>query len=323
MKNPLVSHTVIGAFIGYFLFHPITMVIYHFTHHSQIHSTIEPCDLIFMAFRMDMFPMALLYSFLGGFVGWGYGHYSKIIINKNKALHEREQQLQNQVLVIQKQASLGVMAGSIGHEIKNILVPIMGYCGIIQDESDASQELKKNLAEIFSATFKLDTLAKALLNLGRPNDIRLESVDVCKIINSTTDTLIVCGVLKRIKIKRNLPENNRLMIQGDPFLLEQVIRNIELNAVQAMNNNGALTIVAGEDPVRKGVYFEIKDSGPGISPSHMACIFDPFFTTQKDGKGNGLGLCVVKEIIEGLGGDIKAFNSNDGGAVFAIFLPYL
>jgi len=55
----------------------------------------------------------------------------------------------------------------------------------------------------------------------------------------------------------------------------------------------------------------------------MACIFDPFFTTQKDGKGNGLGLCVVKEIIEGLGGDIKAFNSNDGGAVFAIFLPYI
>lgn len=315
IKRPVVNHGVMGALIGYFLFHPITMIIYGITRHAhQTHGN-RLIGSILMSFSLEMLPMAILYTVMGGIFGVAYGKYADILIEKNRVLFEKEQQFRRQVLITQKQASLGVMAGSIGHEVKNILTTIMGYCELIRDEGSVPHKIKGDLEEIYKASTDLEKLARALLNLGRPSEAMCIRINVSDIIDSTTDTLIDCGALKRIKIEKYCDDPN-LFINGDPFLLEQAIRNIELNAAQAMNHAGTLTIKAGKDMGGDEVYIEIQDTGPGIPEAHIHRIFDPFYTTKCDGAGNGLGLSIVKQIAESFSGSIEAKNADTGGAIF-------
>jgi signal transduction histidine kinase len=273
-----------------------------------------------MAFSFEMLPMAILYTVMGGLFGTAYGKYANILIEKNRVLAEKEYQLRRQVLISQKQASLGVMAGSIGHEVKNILTTIMGYCELIQDEGDVPHRIKEDLEEIFKASTNLEKLAGSLLNLGRPNEETFKRINVCDIIDATTNTLIACGTLKRITIDKNCDDPD-LFIDGDPFLLEQAIRNIELNAAQAMNDNGTLIIKVAKDLNKGQIYIEIQDSGPGIPETHIHRIFDPFYSTKLNDKGNGLGLSIVKQISESFGGTIEVKNAETGGAIFTFSFP--
>lgn len=112
-----------------------------------------------------------------------------------------------------------------------------------------------------------------------------------------------------------------MYIDGDPFLLEQAIRNIELNAAQAMNNDGRLIIKTDKDLKRGEIFIEIQDTGPGIPETHIHNIFDPFFSTKLNEKGNGLGLSIVKQISESFGGTVEAKNSESGGAIFTFRFP--
>nr|MDA3895266.1 HAMP domain-containing sensor histidine kinase [Desulfobacteraceae bacterium] len=289
-------------------------------HSHQSHGN-RLIDSFFMAFSVEMLPMAVLYTVLGGLFGIAYGKYANILIEKNRVLAEKEYQLRHQVLISQKQASLGVMAGSIGHEVKNILTTIMGYCELIQAEGDVPYKIKDDLEEIFTASTNLEKLATSLLNLGRPNEeTSFKRINVCDIIDATTATLIACGTLKRVTIEKNCDDPD-LFIDGDPFLLEQAIRNIELNAAQAMNDNGTLIIKAAKDLNKSEIYIEIQDFGQGIPETHIHRIFDPFYSTKLNDKGNGLGLSIVKQITESFGGTVEAKNAETGGAIFTFRFP--
>ncbi len=323
-KNPMVSHSLIGALIGYFFFHPVTMVIYHFTYYR---SKTAGCDLLdaavkhlVMAFQPAMLPMALLYTLVGAVIGLFYGYYAQVILRKNQLLRENEQQLREHLLLIEKQASLGIIASSIGHEINNILTAVMGYCQLLQLEDEIPQQMRADLDKIFKTSNDLVKLSRALLDLGRPRDSMEEEIDVCEVLDSVTETLVLCGVLKRLTITKTYTDCP-LVIRGDRFLLEQVVRNLEMNSAQAMDGRGELVLEAGRRPGGGEIYFRIKDSGPGIPEENLDRIFDPFFTTKGEKKGNGLGLSIVKQIIDRLGGKITAGNRKEGGAEFEVILP--
>lgn len=323
-KNPMVNHSLIGALIGYFFFHPVTMVIYHFTYYQ---SKKAGCDFLdeavkhlVMSFRPAMLPMALLYTLVGAVIGLFYGYYSQVIYRKNQLLRENEQQLREHLLLIEKQASLGIIASSIGHEINNILTAVIGYCQLLQFQDETPQKIRADLDKIFKTSNDLVKLSRALLDLGRPRDSRKEEIDICEVLDSVTETLVLCGVLKRLTITRAYADRP-LLIKGDRFLLEQVVRNLEMNSAQAMNGQGELILEAGRQPGDGAVYFRIKDSGPGIPEENLSRIFDPFFTTKGEEKGNGLGLSIVKQITNQLGGTITARNREEGGAEFEVVLP--
>ncbi|HDK43740.1 MAG TPA: HAMP domain-containing histidine kinase [Desulfobacteraceae bacterium] len=323
-KKPIVNHSLIGALIGYFFFHPVTMVIYHFTYYQ---SKTAGCDFLdaavkhlVMAFRPAMLPMALLYTLVGAVIGLFYGYYAQIILRKNQLLRENEQQLREHLLLIEKQASLGIIASSIGHEINNILTAVMGYCQLLQFQDETPQKIRADLDKIFKTSNDLVKLSRALLDLGRPRDSKEEEIDVCEVLDSVTETLVLCGVLKRMTITRAYTDCP-LVIRGDRFLLEQVVRNLEMNSAQAMDGQGELILEAGRQPGDGAVYFRIKDSGPGIPEENLPRIFTPFFTTKGEKKGNGLGLSIVKQIINQLGGKITARNREEGGAEFEVVLP--
>ncbi|HDO22055.1 MAG TPA: hypothetical protein ENG86_04255, partial [Nitrospirae bacterium] len=251
-----------------------------------------------------------------------YGNYARVLFEKNENLRKNSQQLREQILTVEKQATLGIMAGSIGHEIKNILAAIMGYSQLMQLKEDTSQKLKSELEKILEATAKLDKLAQALLNLGRPRNAQFGEINVCEVVELTTATLLDCGILKRVKVKKEYSDCD-LTIKADPFLFEQAIRNIEINAAQAMDYNGVLHISIEKELNAQFINIKIKDTGPGVPEEHLSRIFDPFFTTKPEGIGNGLGLNIVQEIIKDLDGTIEARNSKEGSAEFVIRLPYI
>lgn len=324
-KKPMVNHSLVGALIGYFFFHPVTMVIYHFTYYQSKKAGYDflgaAVKHLVMSFRPAMLPMALLYTLVGAVIGLFYGYYAQIIYRKNQLLRANEQQLREHLLLIEKQASLGIIASSIGHEINNILTAIIGYCQLLQFQDETPQKIRADLDKIFKTSNDLVKLSRALLDLGRPRDSVEEEIDICEILDSVTETLILCGVLKRLTIVRGAYADCPLRIKGDRFLLEQVVRNLEMNSAQAMDGQGELILEAGRRPGGGEIYFRIKDSGPGIQEENLPLIFNPFFTTKGEKKGNGLGLSIVKQIINQLGGTITARNGKEGGAEFEVVLP--
>ena len=108
-------------------------------------------------------------------------------------------------------------------------------------------------------------------------------------------------------------------VVGDREMLQIVFQNILMNAAQAMDGAGRVTVTG----VRRGAraVLEIRDAGPGIAPEHLGRVFEPFFTTKPEGVGTGLGLTISREIVNQLGGELRAENHPEGGACFLIELP--
>lgn len=324
---PLASHCLIGTLAAYFIFHPLTMVIYYFEHHSQIApfsiSFNEVVQQVYLAFTLKMLPVGILLALTGGLVGLIYGYHTKAILENKSELAEREVKLKQQILLIEKQASLGIMASSIGHEINNVLTGIIGYTQLLEAEDNKSDRFNKDIKKILKYSFDLTKLSRILLTLGKPPPLtktKTLKVNLNETLETVTNTLVTCGVLKRIEIFRRYSEQN-IQVVCDPFMLEQAIRNIEINASHAMEENGELILETGIYHESNSAYLKIKDSGPGIPQHNLKKIFDPFFSTKDETKGTGLGLSIVKQIVEQFEGMISVRNRDEGGAEFEIILP--
>jgi signal transduction histidine kinase len=132
--------------------------------------------------------------------------------------------------------------------------------------------------------------------------------------------LVLSGVLKHYDIEKNMCETTRY-VKGDRNLLEQVFRNLEINAVHAMPEGGKLTLETQFS--RDEHFFEVKisDTGSGIPKEIQAKIFEPFFTTKAEGVGTGLGLPIVKDIIEKHKGYIDLESEKDQGTIVTVGIP--
>ena len=112
-------------------------------------------------------------------------------------------------------------------------------------------------------------------------------------------------------------------VQGDPVLLQQALLNIIINAEQAVSEagGGRIEVRTRFEPTRDMIVATVRDTGAGIAPEVLPRIFEPFYTTKEVGKGTGLGLAIAYGIIQEHGGEIRAANPPDGGALFTVELP--
>ena len=145
------------------------------------------------------------------------------------------------------------------------------------------------------------------------------SYDINEVVRNCVEFLCHQAIFHDIEFDFHL-QNNLPDLVGDPSQLQQVFTNIIINAANAMEGKGKITITSIFHK-EKEVVLTFKDSGPGIPAAIIDKIFEPFFTTKAPGEGTGLGLSVCYGIVQQHGGDMEAKNSPEGGAVFTLTLP--
>jgi len=228
----------------------------------------------------------------------------------------------NQMERADRLASIGEMAAGIAHEVKNPLTGIASAITIINDDFPASDPRKEILAEVLEQVKRLDKTVNDLLFFGKPTLPEPSCTDLNAALRKT---LLFAsqhrgskggGIEKVLYLQDDLPP-----VYVDPKQIQQVFLNLILNAIQAMNNGGVLTIrtVLVEQDSAKWVRTTIADTGQGIPIQILGKIFTPFFTTKA--QGTGLGLAICHKLVTQQGGTINVESEDGKGTVFYIDLP--
>ncbi|MFN0253505.1 MAG: two-component system sensor histidine kinase NtrB [Kofleriaceae bacterium] len=230
--------------------------------------------------------------------------------------------LQQQVVRAERLATLGELAAGVVHELNNPLTSITVYAEYLvrklESQGAEGTDVEK-LRRIGASAQRILRFSRDLVQYARPSGTDFEPVDVSAVVRSSVS---ICehlvergGIELAIEVDPELP-----MIQAVGGQLEQVLINLITNAVHAVENGGKVCVrahVHGPSTIE----LEVTDSGPGIPEPDRERIFEPFFTTKPDGKGTGLGLPIVRNIIDQHRGEISVGDSDLGGAAFRVILP--
>jgi PAS domain S-box-containing protein len=206
-------------------------------------------------------------------------------------------QMEEQLRISEKMASLGLLAAGVAHEVNTPLTGISSYTQMLLENADPSDPRTPLLEKIEKQTFRAARIVNGLLNLSRPNAAEQSErtvVDLNQVIGDVLSLLEHQFEKGSVKIRREL-SSTPVNVVGFEFKLQQVFLNLFLNARDAMSGGGWLTIAArleGNEAVA-----EVSDTGNGIRPEHLARIYDPFFTTKPMGQGTGLGLSITYGIV--------------------------
>jgi signal transduction histidine kinase len=220
-----------------------------------------------------------------------------------------------QLNLTERLAALGEMVSGVSHEIKNPLGIIHSTSEQLNNMPDATETQKRLSGVITEESIRLNRIVTEFLDFARPHALNLREFDLKEVINKNLEFLKPELEKKGISIENNL-DGRSYMIEADRDLLHRVIMNLFINAIQAIPGEGRIIINITEE---KGSYnLEIKDTGCGISEENMKKIFNPFFTTKQ--KGSGLGLPIVRKIIEGHGGQIDIESTEGNGTSVMIRL---
>ncbi|MCK5837356.1 MAG: PAS domain S-box protein, partial [Desulfobacula sp.] len=242
-----------------------------------------------------------------------------------------QKKLQKEVLKIHKLESIGTLAGGIAHDFNNLLYVVMGNISLAQDDLNLEIETSESLKEAEKACIKAKDLAARLITFSKGGDPAKKMMAINDLLKD-----MVISVLNRSNItqKISMAVDIRL-VNIDEGQIKQVVRNIVVNAKEAMDDNGQLTVscenidIAEEGylTLNQGQYIKIsfKDQGWGISNENLEKIFDPYFSTKDMGtnKGQGLGLTVSYSIIQKHGGLITVESEPKTGSTFSVYLPAL
>jgi len=241
---------------------------------------------------------------------------------KLQGAYEGEKQLRDKLIQSEKLASLGQMGAKIAHEINNPLTVISGRAQLYLME-DLDERLKKTFELIIRETKRIENITFAYRNLSRPVLPKQELLDLNEVLEESVENLINTGEIKHYKIQRNFyPDLPQVL--GDSNRLVQVFRNLIVNASHAMADNKEKVLTLRSSVSKNGKFAEIsiQDTGSGIEKEKLAKIFEVYYTTKADGLGTGLGLVVVKDIVEKQHKGKVLVESEPGkGTTFTVQLP--
>ncbi len=237
-------------------------------------------------------------------------------------IQSKLEKTQHQLLQSEKMASLGTLAAGVAHQLNNPLGGIILYSKLILEEYDLPQGAQEDLQRILKDAQRGRDTVKALLEFARQSHQSMKPQDMNYIIEQILFLLENQALFQNIRIEKSLSADLPKII-GDPQQLNHVFMNLFLNAAQAMEGHGELTIGSELSNDLDRVIITVQDSGPGIAPKYLPHIFEPFFTTKDQGKGTGLGLSVVFNIVENHGGAISANSQEGQGATFVVELPVM
>jgi PAS domain S-box-containing protein len=223
---------------------------------------------------------------------------------------ESEKRLQEQAAL----ARLGEMAAVVAHEVKNPIAGIRGALQVISSRMPPETRDRAVMGDIITRLDGLNGVVQDLLVFARPRELRTEPVDVAALIGHTIDLIRRDPIFAAIDVRI---DGSTGLVQADPAQLQLVLQNVLINAAQAMNGQGSVSITFSAAEGRSQM--SIADGGPGMPPEVLEHAFAPFFTTKS--RGTGLGLPLAKRIIEAHGGEIAIQTPPAGGTAVTLTLP--
>ncbi len=241
----------------------------------------------------------------------------EMVEERTRALREA----QDRLLRREKMAALGQLAGSINHELRGPLGNLKSaayFLDMVLDEPD--EEVEETLSIIEESVERADGIVSSLLSFVRTEESRRQPVDVNALVEGVlTDEEIPADVKVAARMGDDLPP-----VEADPEQLRQVVRNLVSNAVEAMGADGRLTVTTaaaadGELESEQEIVISVSDTGEGIPQERQETIFEPLFSTKA--KGVGLGLALVRMLVEAHGGTVEVESEVGEGSTFTVRLP--
>ena len=226
--------------------------------------------------------------------------------------------LERRLVQADKLSSIGLLAAGVAHEVNTPLAVISTYAQMLGKQVGSDDSKAKLLEKIARQTFRASEIVNSLLNFSRTSTTDFVDVELNRVLRETIS--LVDHQLKKANIRADLNLDEELPpVRGNFGKLQQVFLNLFLNARDAMDGNGELTVRSWHDEGRAHV--TISDTGHGIPPEHVSRVFDPFFTTKGSKKGTGLGLSVTYGIVQEHGGSIEVQSAPGQGARFRLDFP--
>jgi signal transduction histidine kinase len=227
---------------------------------------------------------------------------------------EREK-LREEMIRLDRLASLGKLSAGIAHEVRNPLTGISLLLDDLHDRSAFNAEDKEMLSKALSEIERVEWLMSALLYYSTP--VRADFRE-CNLTNVLNDVILLMRRPAEVQgVCLNFIPAELSVFRFDPEKIKQALININKNALEALNTGGILTIMTRQND--NYVFITIHDNGPGINQSDLPLIFEPFFTRK--GAGTGLGLSITQRIVEEHHGSISVESDGKSGTTFSVMLP--
>jgi hypothetical protein len=227
-------------------------------------------------------------------------------------------ELEQRLVQADKLSSIGLLAAGVAHEVNTPLAVISTYAQMLAKQVANDEQKSILLDKIAKQTFRASEIVNSLLNFSRTSTTSFGDVDLNKVVRETMSLLE--HQIQKVGVQVSLDLAAVLTpVHGNAGKLQQVFLNLFLNARDAMEGGGMLSVRTWSE--ESGARVDISDTGHGISPEHIQRIYDPFFTTKGSRKGTGLGLAVTYGIIQEHKGSIEVA-SREGGTCFHLELPW-
>jgi len=244
------------------------------------------------------------------------------VLQKKETQQPSVAEVQEKLMKSEKMNILGQMTSKIAHEINNPAQVIQGFAELLMEKKNLDTATKKMVQSIYEAVQSITKLNRDLMDVARPRGMNITDLKPEEPLDKALTFLKEAGVIKRCEIIKQYAQDMP-GIRGDLMQLNQVFLNLILNAAHAMNNSQTkkLTVETGFLPDTGSVLISVSDTGCGIPRENIDKIFESFFTTRASEGGTGLGLAVVKQIVEGHKGKVMVTSEPGSGTTFTISLP--
>ena len=228
------------------------------------------------------------------------------------------QSLKREIETSRRLASLGRLAAGVAHEIRNPLSSIKGFATYFRERYRDNPDDRKTSEIMIQEVDRLNRVITQLLDFARPPAIQKKRASLQGLIQHSLKIIERQASAKQIEVHSLLPSEIK-EVDLDPDGINQVLLNLYLNALEAMDQGGRLSVLLSMEEGAPWVKIRVSDTGTGISKENLEHIFDPYFTTKQT--GTGLGLAIVHKIIEAHGGEVRAESEIGRGTTIYVLLP--
>jgi two-component system NtrC family sensor kinase len=242
------------------------------------------------------------------------------------ALKKRDEKLREfttrRIMESERLAHIGQLAAGVAHEINNPLQGIVTYSHLLLERTTMENGCRESLRKIVTQANRCRDIIRGLLDFSRQRKPEKRPSNVNRILEECIALVDNQALFHNIQIVRH-PGKDLPPVLMDPSQIQQFFMNMIINAAEAMNGTGQLTMTTRHLPADSAVEVEFTDTGHGISQEDLDRIFDPFFTTKEVGHGTGLGLAISYGIVEEHKGTVTVESQVGQGATFTIRLPVM